>query len=143
MADQLLDFDSDTEMGSITERGTAATGITAITAANPAVVTVANDFENGDTVAFSACGGMTEINDRWVTVSGASATGFTTDLNTSSGFTAYSGSAGRVDIIHAVNNDVRITYDDAQTKAEIVTALQRGVEKVIELGSGVRGNAQS
>ena len=132
MADKMLDTDYDTINGGITVRGSVATGITNITAANPAVVTVANDFVNGDEVIFDSVAGMTEINDRHVTVSSASATAFTTDLNTSSGFTSHSGSAGQATIVQATSNQIRVIYDDTKSKHQIVDALQRAKEKLTQ-----------
>ena len=132
MADKLIDLSADDAHSAISRRGTAATGITAITAVDGAVVAVANDFVDGDVVAFSACGGMTEINGLTGVVSSASATGFTTDID-AQGFTAYTGSAGRVDLVHSITGHVRIAYDDSIAKSTTIDAVRRGMERLIEL----------
>lgn len=133
MADKLLDVSAEDVCSAISRRGTAATGITAISEEDGAEVTVANDCVAGDVIAFSACGGMTEINGETATVVSASSTVIVTDKDTSSGYTTYSGSAGRVDIVHAVSGHVRVAYDDSISKDRTITALKRATERLIEL----------
>lgn len=57
--------------------------ITAITKANPAVVTAANALANGDRVTFGSVTNMPEINGVNAAVSAASGTGFTVDVDAS------------------------------------------------------------
>ena len=136
MADKMIDLTYNSAHGAITERGVTATGITAISKAASAVITVANDFVDGDTVAFSGCAGMTEINGLAAVVASASASGFTaTDLN-SSGFTTYTGSAGLATIVQAVTNTVRVLYDDSIPFNLLIDAIQRAKERLIELHIG-------
>jgi len=72
--------------------------ITAISQANPAVVTCSNNFTNGDTIIITNVAGMTEVNGNTYTVANASATSFELSGVDSTGFTAYSsgGTAGLV-----------------------------------------------
>jgi hypothetical protein len=63
--------------------------VTAVTKANPVVVTAANTFSNGETVVFARISGMTEINGLMCTVASASATTFTCSNINSAGFTTY------------------------------------------------------
>lgn len=73
--------------------------ITAITAANPAVVTSSSHgFTNGDRVFIKSVAGMTELNNREFTVAGATTNTFELSGINSSGFTAYSsgGTAGKI-----------------------------------------------
>lgn len=73
--------------------------ITAITAANPAVVTSSSHgFTNGDRVFIKSVAGMTELNNREFTVAGATTNTFELSGINSSSFTAYSsgGTAGKI-----------------------------------------------
>lgn len=73
--------------------------ITAITAANPAVVTsAAHGFANGDEVMIRAVVGMTELNDRIFTIANVAANTFELEDVNSTAYTAYSsaGTANRV-----------------------------------------------
>lgn len=60
----------------------------AITQANPAVITAINGFDVGQIVTISGVGGMTELNGNSYTITAASGTSFTIDVD-SSGFTAF------------------------------------------------------
>jgi hypothetical protein len=62
------------------------TGGTSITAANPAVATIANTFVNGQTIRLTNVVGMSQINGMEFTISGVSPTGFTIPFLNSSGF---------------------------------------------------------
>lgn len=76
-----------------------ALSITAITQANPAVVTIAgHPYANGDQVYISGVGGMTELNGRYFTVAGAAANTFQLSGEDSTSHTAYTsgGTAARV-----------------------------------------------
>ena len=73
--------------------------ITAITKANPAVVTSnSHGFSNGDRVFISGVVGMTEVNNREFTVAGATTNTFELSGINSSAFTTYSsgGTAGKI-----------------------------------------------
>ena len=61
MADQALDVVANENHGAIAQITVVST-ITGITAANPAVVTAANDFRANDEVRIEGVSGMTEIN---------------------------------------------------------------------------------
>lgn len=77
----------------------AAKTITAITQANPAVVTsAAHGFSNGDMVDIVSVVGMTQLNNRRFTVAGVAANTFQLSGLDSTGFTAYvsGGTASRV-----------------------------------------------
>lgn len=66
----------------------SASPITAITQANPGVVTVLNGFSAGQLVTFSGVGGMIELNGNTYTITSAIGTQFTIDVDTS-GFSAF------------------------------------------------------
>ncbi len=87
-----------------------AKNITAVTQANPAVVTSSSHgFSNGDKVFITGVVGMTEINNTEFTVAGATTNTFELSGINSSAFTAYS-SAGTVGKIV----EVTTTYTEAQ-----------------------------
>jgi hypothetical protein len=88
----------------------ATTAITAITKANPAVVTSnSHGMSNGDRVFITSVVGMTEVNNREFTVAGATTNTFQLSGINSSAFTAY-GSAGTTGEII----EVTTTYTTAQ-----------------------------
>jgi len=77
----------------------ATKDITAITSANPAVVTAASHgFSNGDRVFLSSVEGMTEVNNLEFTVAGATTDTFELSGIDSSAYTAYAsgGTAGKI-----------------------------------------------
>jgi hypothetical protein len=77
----------------------ATTAITAITKANPAVVTSnSHGMSNGDRVYITGVVGMTEVNNREFTVAGATTNTFQLSGVNSSAFTTYSsaGTAGKI-----------------------------------------------
>lgn len=87
-----------------------ATNITAITAANPPVVTsVAHGLDNGDKVIIQSVGGMTELNNRWFTV--ANKTADTIELSgvDATGYTAYTSGGTVAEIV-----ELTTTYTAAQ-----------------------------
>ena len=92
----------------------AAVSITAITQADPAVVTVASHgFDNGDIVNITGIVGMTELNDRHFVIGGQTVTTFQLLNEDSTGFTAWS-SAGTVAatfVEHTLDKDVTITWN--------------------------------
>ena len=77
----------------------ATTAITAITQANPAVVTAASHgLSNGDRVFIASVAGMTEVNNKEFTVAGATTNTFQLSGIDSSAFTAYlsGGTVGKI-----------------------------------------------
>ena len=74
--------------GGITFKATALT-ITAITKANPAVVSASNSLSNGNEVRLEGVLGMTEVNGRKFTVANVSGTTFELASEDSSAYTAY------------------------------------------------------
>lgn len=84
----------------------AAVSITAISQANPAVVSAANSFSNGDKVILQGINGMTELNfdgdSNIYTVANASASDFELSGVDSSAYTAYS-SGGTATNANVVN----------------------------------------
>ncbi len=93
--------------GLVTE---ATTAITAITKANPAVVTAnSHGLSNGDRVFIASVGGMTEVNNREFTVAGATTNTFQLSGINSSAFTTYTsgGTVGKI-------VEITTTYTTAQ-----------------------------
>jgi len=110
---RLIDFEFSDEQAYVLELGlnyiriykdggivTEATkAITAITAANPAVVTSnGHGYSNGDRVMISGVVGMTQLNNREFTVAGTATNTFQLSGVNSSAFTAYDsgGTAGKI-----------------------------------------------
>tara|TARA_R110000796_G_scaffold126309_1_gene241043 strand:- start:1560 stop:4298 length:2739 start_codon:yes stop_codon:yes gene_type:complete len=93
--------------GIVTE---ATKAITAITSANPAVVTSdGHGYSNGDRVFISGVAGMTQVNNREFTVAGTATNTFQLSGVNSSGFTSYGsgGTAGKI-------VEIVTTYTEAQ-----------------------------
>ncbi len=93
--------------GLVTE---ATTAITAITKANPAVVTAnSHGLSNGDRVFIASVGGMTEVNNREFTVAGVTTNTFQLSGINSSAFTTYTsgGTVGKI-------VEITTTYTTAQ-----------------------------
>lgn len=110
---RLINFEYSDEQAYVLEFGTnyirffkdggilteATTAITAITKANPAVVTAASHgLSNGDRVFIASVGGMTELNNREFTVANATSTTFELSGINSSSFTTYTsgGTVGKI-----------------------------------------------
>lgn len=132
MPDSYIDLSYDTQESEVASGGLTAT-ITAITAADPAVITAANDFTNGDKVLISGVVGMVEINNLGGTVASASATSFAVTEIDSTLFTAYT-SGGTASKIMSTTGDIRVCYDTTVTRQNIVKALKRAellVEKAL------------
>ena len=101
--------------------------ITAISKANPAVITAANSYVNGDLVYITGVAGMTQINGLTGTVSGASGTGFSVtgidstlfSTYTSGGLaTVYSNSSrDAVALNHEIGGIVDLINDDIRSGA--------------------------
>lgn len=74
----------DTTTGIVTLPALASVGITAITKANPGVVTTASahGYSNGDKIHISGVGGMTQVNNLVFTIGGASGSVFNLGVNT-------------------------------------------------------------
>jgi hypothetical protein len=87
----------------------ATTAITAITKANPAVVTAASHgLTNGDRVFIASVGGMTEVNNREFTVANSTTNTFELSGIDSSAFTTYT-SGGTVGKIVEVTTTYSVT----------------------------------
>jgi hypothetical protein len=93
--------------GLVTE---ATTAITAITKANPAVVTAnSHGLSNGDRVFIASVSGMTEVNNREFTVAGVTTNTFQLSGIDSSAFTTYTSGGTVGEIV-----EVTTTYTTAQ-----------------------------
>ena len=100
-----------------TATGSAKT-ITAITAANPAVVTsTAHGFLNGDVVALAAIGGMTQLNGVSAVVQYKTANTFALANIDSTAYTTYTsgGTATPVTWTAIKNSRGQLTYDDGSS----------------------------
>lgn len=87
-----------------------AQSITAVTQANPAVVTItSHTFTNGDRIFITDVVGMTELNNREFTVANATANTFELSGIDSTGYTAYDSAGTAADIV-----EVTTTYTTAQ-----------------------------
>lgn len=88
-----------------------AATITGVTQANPAVVTAANTFVNGENVTITGVVGMTELNGNTYVVANATGASFELQGVNSTGFTAYvSGGSAQSDGIY----EVVTTYTEAE-----------------------------
>lgn len=136
MADKYIDVSVRDTTGAVASSKQVTAAITGISKANGAVITAANDFVNGDIVRISGAGGMVEINNLSGTVASASATQFTVTEINSTAFTTYTsgGTATKVMGTTAAG-DVRILYKDTIDQNQVVDAVRRGREKLIELFS--------
>lgn len=108
---------------------TIATGITSITKASSAIVTVANNFVNGDIVSFAACLGMAQINGLSGTISSRSPTGFTVSIDSTS-FSTYTGSAGYADRIDGTRFTLQLPMPYAIDIADTYNAIA-GCDKTL------------
>lgn len=78
----------------------AGVSITNITQASPAVVTAnSHGFSNGDYVLIQSVGGMTELNNRWFVVAGATANTFELTGENSTGYVAYTAGGTAAEIV--------------------------------------------
>lgn len=136
MAIKYLDISPRTNPSAQKTPKTIQATITAISKANGAVITAANDFVTGDVVIVSGVVGMTEINMLGGTVASASATGFTiTEIN-STAFTTYT-SGGIARKIQTVTGHVRVLFDDSKNMTELADAIQVAKEAFSEFASAV------
>jgi hypothetical protein len=111
-------------------------GITAISQANPGVVTAAgHGLSTGDRVGITGVVGMVEVNDRLFTATFVSGTQFSIGVNTTA-YTAYS-SGGTSELLMPVpNNESALVYYNDNLRDRPVLACQRALERMIrELGS--------
>ena len=136
MAIKYIDINPRTNPSAQKTPKTIQATITAISKANGAVVTAANDFSNGDIVVVTGVSGMTEINFRAGTVASASGTGFTLTEIDSTSFTTYT-SGGIARKIQTVTGHVRILFDDTKNMTELIDGIQVGKEALNEFTSGV------
>src|SRR5210317_1462872 len=105
--------------GLVTE---ATTAITAITKANPAVVTAnSHGLSNGDRVFIASVGGMTEVNNRELTVAGATTNTFQLSGIDSSAFTTYT-TALLSTINYAQSADVLYLAQESHAPAKLTRA---------------------
>jgi hypothetical protein len=133
MPDRSVECAYNTPPSSVAAPASVTAAITGITAANPGVVTAnGHGFQNGDLVAFSAVGGMTQINALVATVASATANTFATGINTS-GFSAYTtgGVATKIQGVGAAA-DVRVLYKDTLSQDRVIDALTRVREALTE-----------
>lgn len=113
--------------------------ITAVTAATPPVVTCvsAHGFLDTEIVEISGVSGMTELNGKAFKIANKAATTIEltdiadADIN-GAAHTAYT-SGGEAALAASVTNTVRVVYDDTKTKGQIVDAVQRAKEILIEI----------
>jgi hypothetical protein len=102
----------------ISATGVNSEVITAITAANPAVVTITgHSFTNGQLVRLTGIGGMIELNDRVFTVASAAANTFQLSGINSTSFTSYT-SGGTASLISGK------AIDAGSSKASRFTGVQ-------------------
>jgi hypothetical protein len=127
--------------------------ITAITMANPAVVTsAAHGFSNGDKVLLSDILGMTELNDVSVTIAGVAANTFQLTGIDSTGYTPYvSGGEARKmvssvsGLSHLEGQSVQIYGDGAPMANQTVTAgvvTLASKAAVVHVGLGFNSDGQ-
>ncbi len=129
--------------------------ITAITQANPAVVTsTAHGFSNGDRVRISEVEGMTELNGETFTVAGVTANTFQLSGINSTAYTAYvtGGEARKLvstvsGLFHLEGQTVSILADGAvlpsvMVTSGIVTLPNSATAAVIHLGFGYNSDGQ-
>lgn len=102
-----------------------AATITGVTQANPAVVTAANTFVNGEQVTIAGVVGMTELNDNTYTISNVTSTTFELTGIDSTAYTAYSsgGSAQSDGIFELVTSytEAQLSRLDYAQNADVMT----------------------
>ncbi len=127
-------FTLDTTTGLVTLTALITKTITAITQANPAVVTVgaAHGFANGDLVAVSGVVGMTQINGVTSAVTATAATTITLGAVNSVSFSAYV--SGGTAVKYLTNTDVLdwtgtfdtvVRFDQQQQSIDLPQAFER------------------
>lgn len=107
------------------------TTITAISQANPGVVTAAgHSLATGDRIGITGVVGMTEVNDRLFTVTFVSATQVSLGVNTTT-YTAYT-SGGTTELLQSVpsHESVVVFYNDV-LRDRPVLACRRALERMI------------
>lgn len=96
-------FSVDTTTGIVTLTAISSKNITAITQANPGVISsTAHGFTNGQQVLLSSIGGMTQLNGQLVTVTVVDPNSYSIGINTT-GYTAYT--SGGVADLHVQPSD--------------------------------------
>lgn len=136
MADKYLDLSYRDEPSAIASPKQVTATITGATAADPVVITAANDFTDGDIVQIDGVVGMVELNDNSYTVASATATTFELSGIDGSLFTAYT-SGGVATKLMSTTGQVRLIYDDTVEPGILVDAIQRLKEKATELGQAL------
>lgn len=111
--------------GLVTE---ATTAITAITKANPAVVTAnSHGLSNGDRVFIASVGGMTEVNNREFTVAGVTTNTFQLSGINSSAFTTYTsgGTVGKIVEITTAYTTAQLSTINYAQSADVLFLAQQ------------------
>lgn len=125
MADKYVDISYDTDENSFGTPQNLAVSVTAVTKANPAVVTAAgHGFSNGDIVLLRALGGMTQLNNRSFTVASSATDTFALTGEDSTTHTTYT-SGGTATKQMSTNNAIRFIYDDTVRKGQLYDAATR------------------
>ena len=114
------------------------TAVTAITQANPAVVTSTTHLKNdGDTIKITDVVGMTEVNDRYFVVANSTANTFELEGEDSTTYTAYA-SGGLVNSNNPLTPEGDGAGDYDKTYTYIVTAVDSdGVESLASVSQEV------
>jgi len=107
-----------------TAAGTPTSAITAISLANPCVVTAANALTNGQIVVLTGIVGTTQLNNRAFVVSAVSGSSFTLKGEDSTGYTAWvSGGIGTPQTMTTIANVTNFQGFDGQASEIDVTSL--------------------
>lgn len=104
-------YDAETGEESLYALG-AAVSISAITQANPAVVTTgaAHGYANGDEIRIAGCTGMTEVNERVFVIAGVTATTFQLQGENSTTYGAYTGSGSAYATVAKTTNTGTVSW---------------------------------
>ena len=133
MANKTIDATNSTAPDAIVT-GTVFGSITAVTEADPAVVTaVAHGFAHGDQVQLDGLGGMVELNERSFLVVNPTADTFELNAEDSSAHTTYT-SGGTATKLQFASSHIRVIYESTSPSDEIVDALQRVKEHIAVSG---------
>jgi len=106
----------------------ATTAITAITKANPAVVTAnSHGLSNGDRVFIASVSGMTEVNNREFTVAGVTTNTFQLSGINSSAFTTYTsgGTVGKIVEITTTYTTAQLSTINYAQSADVLLLAQQ------------------
>jgi hypothetical protein len=136
MADKYIDLSYRDETSAIAAPKQVTATITGATAADPVVITAANDFTDGDIVAIDGVVGMVELNDNTYTVASASATTFALSGIDGALFTEYT-SGGIATKLMSTTGNIRVIYDDTVGPDVLYDAVRRAAEKFAALGQAL------